>query len=506
MSNQVEKLDVLIIGAGIAGLGMAYNMLKNRANDSFSVIESRDNIGGTWDYFKYPGLRTDSDMYTYAYSFKPWRSKEYIGSAQRLKDYLQELVEENNIEEKIRFQTRITSADWSSTSNTWTLVATKADGSTYKIETKFLITCTGYYDYEGGYSPKFEGSEDFKGDIIHPQKWPENYDYKDKNVIVVGSGATAFTVVPTMAKDTKHITMLQRSPGYVFSRPSSDGLYSVLSKFLPAGLTNRIMRMKYLSLLGGLYIVSKCFPNFTKKQLLNGVRKATGNQIDVDKHLTPSYKPWDQRICMVPDNDMFDAIKRGDASIKTEKIRRFTEHGILLDTGEELCADLIVTATGLKMQFWGGMDITIDGNPAPANSLTNYKGMMFSQVPNMVTVFGSTTSSWTVKAEVSYDYICRLLNFMEDKQFKSVFPYLSESGKSEGLVSLTSGYVQRAKNDLPKQGASFPWSSKDFYFTDLLKIKRSKLNDGVLVFDNNSLLEGFHLKPTKGQSNKKKVA
>ncbi|MEH6344841.1 MAG: NAD(P)/FAD-dependent oxidoreductase [Bermanella sp.] len=506
MSNQTEKLDILIIGAGIAGLGMAYNMLKNRKGDSFAVIESRDNIGGTWDYFKYPGLRTDSDMYTYAYSFKPLRSSEYIGSAERLKGYLNELVEEHNIEEKIRFQTRITSADWSSQTNTWTLVATKRDGNTYLIETKFLITCTGYYDYEGGYSPKFEGSEDFKGDIIHTQKWPENYDYKNKNVIVIGSGATAFTVVPTMAKDTAHITMLQRSPGYVFSRPSTDGLYTILSKFLPAGLTNRIMRMKYLSLLGAIYGMSKGFPNLTRKLLLKGVRKASNNQVDVDKHFSPSYKPWDQRVCMVPDNDMFEAIKCGDASIRTEEIKRFTKKGILLKNGEELSADLIVTATGLKMQFWGGMNISVDGVPVPPNSITNYKGLMFSQIPNMVTVFGSTTSSWTVKAEISYGYICRLLNFMEDKKFKSVFPYQTEESESAALVSLTSGYVQRAKNDLPKQGTAFPWSSKDFYFTDLLKIKRSKLDDGVLVFDKNALLADFHGANKAPDNTAKKVA
>ncbi len=431
-------------------------------------------------------------MYTYAYSFKPWRRSEYIGSAQRIKDYLHELIQEHSIEEKIRFQTRITSADWNSTTNTWTLTATKRDGSTYIIETKFLITCTGYYDYEQGYLPKFEGYDDFKGDIIHPQKWPENYDYKNKNVIVIGSGATAFTVVPTMAKDTAHITMLQRSPGYVVSRPSSDGLYRLLSKFLPAGLTNRIMRTKYLCFLGFIYVHSKSFPNYTRKMLMDGVRKASDNQVDVDKHFSPKYKPWDERICVVPDNDMFEAIKRGDASIKTQKIERFTEKGILLDNGEELSADLIVTATGLKVQFWGGMDVTVDGVPVPANSLTNYKGMMFSQLPNLVTVFGSTTSSWTVKAEISYDYVCRLLNFMEDKKFKSVFPYLKETSESVAMLSLKSGYVQRAKNILPKQGTAFPWSSKDFYFTDLLKIKRSKLNDGVLMFDRNSLLAEFH--------------
>ena len=492
MSKSIEKLDVLIVGAGISGIGMAYNMLKNRKQDSFAVIESRDNIGGTWDFFKYPGLRSDSDMYTFAYSFKPWRHREYIGSAQRIKNYLKELVDENNIEEKIRFQTRITSANWDSNLNVWKLVASKRDGSTYQIHAKFFVSCTGYYNYDKGYLPEFKGFNDFKGDIIHPQKWPENYDYSGKKVIVIGSGATAFTVVPTMAKKTSHITMLQRSPGYVYNRPASDVLFRVLSKVLPKNLTNKIMRYKYLCLQQFGYGLSKLFPNFAKKSLINGVRKAADNKIDVGKHFTPNYKPWDQRVCMVPDNDMFEAVKRGDVSIKTENIERFTKKGIVLTTGEELEADLIVTATGLDLQMMGGMDLAVDDAPVATNTLTNYKGMMFSQMPNMVMIFGYTNTSWTVKAELSYDYVCRLLTYMDKYQHKSVFPYLAEENKSEGLVGLTSGYILRAQDRLPKQGESFPWCNKDFYFADIFAIKHSKLNDGVLKFDDNSVLPAFH--------------
>ena len=494
MNDQAEKLDVLIIGAGISGIGMAYNMLKNRKGDTFSVIESRDNIGGTWDFFKYPGLRSDSDMYTFAYSFKPWRHREYIGSAERINAYLKEVVDENDIREKIRFQTRITSANWDSNLNVWKLQATKGDGESYLIHAKFLVTCTGYYNYEQGYLPKFEGSDDFTGDIIHPQKWPENYDYANKKVVVIGSGATAFTVVPTIAKKTAHVTMLQRSPAYLYNRPASDSLFKILSKFLPANVTNKIMRIKYVCLQQLSYGLSKRFPTFTKKMLIGDIQKAAGNQVDIGKHFTPKYEPWDQRVCMVPDNDMFEAVKRGEASIKTEEITRFTKKGILLKTGEELEADLIVPATGLDLQLWGGMNLEVDGVPVKAANLTNYKGMMFSQMPNMVSIFGYTNASWTLKAELSYDYVCRLLNFMDKNNHQSVFPYLSQNqnSESESLVSLKSGYVLRAQDKLPKQGNSFPWCNKDFYMSDLLAIKHSKLNDNVLKFDKNSVLADFH--------------
>jgi monooxygenase len=492
MKEPAETLDVLIVGAGISGIGMAYNMLKNRKQDSFAVIESRDNIGGTWDFFKYPGLRSDSDMYTFAYSFKPWRHREYIGSAQRIKSYLDELVEENNIKEKIRFQTRITSANWDSSLNVWKLQATRGDGSQYDIHAKFFITCTGYYNYQQGYLPKFEEFDRFKGDIIHPQKWPKDYNYKDKKVIVIGSGATAFTIVPTMAKEAAHVTMLQRSPGYVYNRPSSDVLFRVLSKYLPANATNKIMRIKHLCFQQLSYGISKGFPKFAKKMLIDGVRQASDNKLDVKKHFTPNYQPWDQRVCMVPDNDMFEAVKCGKVSVETEHIQKFTEKGILLKNGQELEADLIVTATGLDLQLWGGMELKVDDAPVVTSNLTNYKGMMFSQLPNTVMVFGYTNASWTIKAELSYDYICRLLNFMDKNNHKSVFPYLADDSKTKSLVSLESGYVLRAQDKLPKQGESFPWCNKDFYFSDLLAIKHSKLDDGVLKFDDNSALASFH--------------
>ncbi len=492
--HEVENLDVLIIGAGISGLGMAYKLQLDRPNDSFVILESRDNIGGTWDYFKYPGIRSDSDMYTFAYSFKPWRHREYIGSAQRIKDYLHELVEDNDIRRHIRFKQKVITSEWKSNLNRWVVTVTPEDGDSYQIHAKFLVTCTGYYNYEHGYLPQFEGYNDFKGDIIHPQHWPEGYDYHDKKVIVIGSGATAITVVPAMADDAAHVTMVQRSPSYIYSRPAADGLFRFLSKFLSPHITNAIMRTKYVCLQQFSYGLSKLFPNFVRKSLLNTTRKAVDDKVDVNVHFKPNYAPWDQRVCMVPDNDLFECIKRGDVSVETDHIERFTESGVRLRSGKSIDADLIVTATGLDVKLWGGMTMIVDGQQVNPNSLTNYKGMMFSQMPNLVTIFGYTNTSWTVKADLTYDYVCRLLNYMEKQNHSSVFPYLSEPSKAQGIVALKSGYILRAQHKLPKQGERFPWCNKDFYFADFFAIKKSKLDDGILQFDDNSQLLPFHQK------------
>lgn len=492
--NEVENLDVLIIGAGISGLGMAYNLQLNRPNDSFVILESRENIGGTWDYFKYPGIRSDSDMYTFAYSFKPWRHREYIGSAKRIKDYLNELVEENNIKSKIRFRQKVVSSQWQSPINRWVVTVQVDENEYYVIHAKFLVTCTGYYNYEHGYLPEFAGYEDFTGDIIHPQQWPENYDYHDKKVIVIGSGATAITVVPAMAEEAAHVTMVQRSPSYIYARPAADSLFRFLSKFLSPGVTNAIMRTKYVCLQQFSYGLSKLFPNFVRKSLLKTTRKAVDDKIDVNLHFNPNYAPWDQRVCMVPDNDLFECIKQGTVSVETDEIERFTESGLRLKSGKELTADLIVTATGLDVKLWGGMTMKVDDQEVIPNSLTNYKGMMFSQMPNLVTIFGYTNTSWTVKAELTYDYVCRLLDYMEKEKHSSVFPFLKEPSKAQGLVALKSGYILRAQHKLPKQGESFPWCNKDFYFADFFAIKHSKLDDGILKFDDNSHLLAFHKK------------
>jgi len=493
-------LDVLIIGAGISGLGMCYTLKKARPNDSFAVIESRDNFGGTWDYFKYPGLRSDSDMYTFAYSFKPWKDREYIGSADRIKHYLSELVDENQLRDYIRFQQRVISASWCSDEKRWTCKVSKQGSEPYVIKCKFLVTCTGYYNYSHGYLPEFEGFDDYEGDVIHPQKWPEDYNYEGKRVLVIGSGATAVTLVPALAEKAQHVVMLQRSPTYIYNRPASDWLFRFLSSFLPAGLTNSIMRTKYILLQQITYFLSKRFPDMMSNLLRKETKKVLNDNVDVDTHFKPHYKPWDQRVCMVPDGDLFHRINDGSASIVTAHIDRFTAQGVRLKNGECINADLIVPATGLDIQLWGGMKLEVDGQAVIPNSLSNYKGMMFSNVPNMLTIFGYTNSSWTLKAELTYAYVCRLLDHLQKNQIDSVYPYLEEEQESEGIVDLKSGYILRAADRIPKQGLHFPWRNKDFYLKDLLAIRFTSIADGVLRFDDTGHLKLFHQKAAKKRS------
>ncbi|MFT6121783.1 MAG: cation diffusion facilitator CzcD-associated flavoprotein CzcO [Oleiphilaceae bacterium] len=499
MNEQIESLDVLIVGAGISGLGMCYNMKKKRAHTSFAVIEGRENIGGTWDLFKYPGIRSDSDMYTFAYSFKPWTEKEYIGSAERINNYLKELVRDENLDHYIRFQQKVTAANWDSSQNHWLVTISRQDGSDYKIAAKFLSCCSGYYNYEHGYLPKFKGYDDFQGTVAHPQHWPEELDYSNKRVIVIGSGATAVTVVPAMAKKAAHVTMVQRSPSYIFSRPASDVLFRILSRILPKGITNRIMRTKYATLQQLAFVFSKRFPNEMRKLVRFMNKKDLANAADVDVHFNPNYKPWDQRMALVPDADLFNSVRSGKTTIVTDHIERFTKTGILMKSGEQIDADIIVPATGLDIQLWGKMNLTVDGNFVEGNTLTNYKGMMFSQVPNFVWVFGYTNASWTLKAELTYDYVCRLLEHMEQNGYQSVHPHQEPNAERVRMLDLQSGYVQRSEHLIPSQGTEFPWCNKDLYIKDVFAIKHSKLADDVLRFDDNDSLAGFH-KPSPDKS------
>ncbi len=490
--TDTTALDVLIIGAGLSGVGMAYTLKTERPHDRFAIIESRKDIGGTWDLFRYPGIRSDSDMYTFAFSFKPWRNKEFLGTGPRIKNYLKELVQEHSIDQHIRFEQRVVAASWDSESACWKVTIQRGDDSTYQVQTRFLVTCTGYYNYEKGYVPEFKGMEDYQGTVAHPQHWPEDLEYADKRVVVIGSGATAVTVVPAMAKKAAHVTMLQRSPTYIASVPSKDGLYGFISKFLPAGLTNRIMRAKYIFLQQMIFILSRRFPNAVRKFIRNQNDKALKGSADVDVHFNPRYKPWDQRMCMVPNEDLFQAIRDKQASVVTDEIDCFTKSGIRLKSGEELEADIIVPATGLDVQFWGGMELSVDGARVEPSHLTNYKGMMFSQMPNMVTIFGYTNAPWTLKAELTYDYVARLLDYMQREGHKIVYPHLRDAIDQEIIVDLKSTYVMRAADRIPKQGASFPWRNKDLYFKDIFAIKHSQLDDQVLSFDDPKPLAEFH--------------
>lgn len=489
---EYEALDILIVGAGISGLGMSYTLKKKRPHNSFAVIESRENFGGTWDLFKYPGIRSDSDMYTFAFSFKPWTDREYIATAERIQNYLGELVRDEGLNQYIRFQQKVKAANWDSTKNRWLVTISRADGSEYHIAAKFFTCCSGYYNYDKGYLPDFDGFDDFKGTIAHPQKWPQELDYSNKKVIVIGSGATAVTIVPAMAKKAAHVTMLQRSPSYIVSRPASDVLFRALSRVLPAGLTNRIMRLKYTTLQQMSFVLSKKFPNFVRKIIRKMNIKDLDGTADVDTHFNPSYQPWDQRMALVPDADLFNSVRTGKSTIVTDHIDRFTPTGVLTKNGTHIDADIIVPATGLDLQLWGNINLSVDGHKVHGNKLTNYKGMMFSQLPNFVWVFGYTNSSWTLKAELTFDYVCRLLDYMEQNGHDSVYPYRNPDAPRENIVGLKSGYILRKLDELPSQGSEFPWCNKDLYVKDLLAIKHSKLADNVLRFDDNKPLADFH--------------
>ncbi len=501
MNKDYEELDMLIVGAGISGIGMCYTLKKKRPFDAFAVIEARDSIGGTWDLFKYPGIRSDSDMYTFSYSFKPWTERNYVATGDRILNYLNELIRDEALDHYIRFQQRITKANWDSSKNRWLVTVQRRDGSEYYIAAKFLNCCGGYYKYDHGYLPEFTGYSDFKGIIAHPQHWPENLDYSNKRVIVIGSGATAVTIVPSIAKKARHVTMVQRSPSYIYSRPASDALFRVLSRILPRGITNKIMRFKYMTLQQMAYYLSKRYPEFVRKLVRQQNKESLAGAADVDVHFKPDYNPWDQRMALVPDNDLFNEVRSGKVSVVTDHIERFTETGVKMKSGQDIEADIIVPATGLELQLWGNMALSVDGHKVVGNKLTNYKGMMFSQLPNFVWVFGYTNSSWTLKAELTYDYVCRLLHHMEQHGYQSVYPYRDPDTPQDKVapVALKAGYILRALPWLPTQGTDFPWCNKDFYFKDLYAIKHSKLADGVLHFDDNAPLAEFH-KPDPGDS------
>jgi cation diffusion facilitator CzcD-associated flavoprotein CzcO len=475
-----EYIDVLVIGAGISGIGQGCHLARTCKDRSFAIIESRANLGGTWDLFKYPGVRSDSDMFTFGYRFKPWGSPKDIAPGEEILNYLNETVEEYSLREKIRFQSRVTSLDWSSTDKHWIATVAPNDGDPYEIAAKFVSSCTGYYDYENGYLPDFKGYDDFNGQIIHPQHWPEDLDYAGKRVVVIGSGATAITLVPAMADSAEHITLLQRSPTYIFSRPGADAVANTLQRFLPAAWAHKLSRMKSILLGSYIYWISKRKPDRVRSYLRKMAKAELSPDIDVDKHFNPAYDPWDQRLCLSPDGDFYASLRSGAASIVTDHIDRFTETGVLTKSGEHLDADIIVTATGLQIQFCGGMEISMDGEPVKAADKLVYRGMMLSGVPNLAVVFGYTNASWTLKAELTADFICRLVNRMFKKGADVVMAETDVPHDHGALLGLNSGYLLRAADLLPKSGTKKPWKNYENYIQDMLSIRYGKIEDGVL--------------------------
>lgn len=485
--NIIEHVDVLIIGAGISGIGAGCHLTMKSPDTSFAILEGRENIGGTWDLFRYPGIRSDSDLYTFGYSFKPWIEDSPLAAGDVICNYLKETTEEYGVDKKIRFGHHISKAVWSTNKRHWTLdITVQSSGETVQMTCGFLFSCTGYYNYEKGYLPEFKGFGDYKGIIAHPQHWPEGLDYAGKTVLVIGSGATAVTIVPAMAGTAAHVTMLQRSPSYVLSRPGVDAFAAWLNRWLPSKLAYGINRVKYVWLSLFLYSTSRRKPEKMRTYLMEEAQKAAGPNIDVNVHFNPSYKPWDQRLCLVPDNDLFTHLRDGSASIVTDHIDCFTEKGVTLVSGGGIEADIIVPATGLALQFMGGIELWVDGKKINSGDLVNYKGMMFSNVPNIISTFGYTNASWTLKADLTADYVARLLNHMKKHDYDMVVPELDNDSLGElPMVELQSGYVQRGYAIMPKQGPERPWRNKPNYLSDLMAIKFTTFNDGVLKFSKN---------------------
>ena len=477
-------LDVLIIGAGLSGIGAAHALSDKCPDKRYLILERRQAIGGTWDLFRYPGIRSDSDMYTLSYSYKPWSNRKAIADGPDIKRYIEEIAEDSGAIHNIRFQRRVVSANWSSQRSRWEVVAKATDASGVEheehYEARFLFSCSGYYSYDEGYRPDFPNEQNFKGQIIHPQFWPEDLDYAGKRVVVIGSGATAVTLIPAMAKTAAHVTMLQRSPSYVVARPQRDGLAQSRQKWLPLQAAHSLTRWKNVFLTQFFYKIARNRPDQFKQRVLHMVKTQVG---DVDmKHFTPDYKPWDQRVCAVPDGDLFRDVRAGRASVVTDTIDSFTENGIRLGSGETLEADIIVTATGLKVNALGDVTVSVDGTPMPFNERMSYKGMMLSDVPNMIVTFGYTNASWTLKAELTADYACRLLRHMDKHNYREAVVRRDASVQEQPFLDFTSGYVQRAANVLPKQGDRAPWQVHQNYLKDKLTIQYGRIDDGVMQF------------------------
>ena len=479
-----ELVDVLIVGAGLAGVGSACQLRRRSPELSFTILESRAVSGGTWDLFRYPGIRSDSDMYTYSYGFKPWVNKSAIADGGTILEYIRETADEYDLNQHIRYNHKVVSAQWSSTDHLWTVTVTRSDTQSdneepLTIRCRFILSCTGYFDYEKGYTPEFAGIDDFQGEIVHPQFWPERLDYKDKRVVIIGSGATAVTLVPSMAGDTASLVMLQRSPTYIAKVPAEDPWLKPLAKYLPNSWVFRSIRWKKVLMQQYIYRLSRKNPQGLRRYLLNEVRKELGLDYDVDTHFTPSYNPWDQRLCAVPDGDMFTAIREDKVEVVTDHIDHFNSSGIALKSGKHLDADIVIVATGLQLKFGGDIAYCIDGEKVNLTERFVYRGMMLSGVPNMAMSVGYTNSSYTLKTDLTANYVCGLLQKMEREGYRHVIPTPRDEMNEAPLLNFHAGYVLRARDIMPKNGDREPWMNNDRYTKDFisLKLKPSKYSE-----------------------------
>ncbi len=476
--------DVLILGAGLSGVCAAYYLQDRCPERSFAILEGRTRLGGTWDLFRYPGIRSDSDMYTLGYSFRPWTAPDPIGDGASILAYIAETARHFAIDRHIQYERRAIAARWSSASALWTVdVRNEATQEVQQVTCRFVFACMGYYHYDEGYTPRFVGIERYRHPVVHPQHWTDEIEYSGKRVVVIGSGATAVTLVPALAERAAHVTMLQRSPSYVLSLPEQDHLGQWLRRRLPEGAAASAMRWRSVLLGMLLYEFCQRQPRLAKRWLLAQVRQHLGGAVDVHPHFDPDYGPWDQRVCLVPNADLFRTLREGRASVVTDTIETFTEDGIMLSSGQHLDADLVITATGLRLQFLGGMTVDVDGRRVPPNDLVVYRGTMFSDVPNLAFGAGYTNASWTLKCELSARYVCRVLNHMASHGHVSACPHrVGDTGEDQPLLNLKSGYVLRALKQMPKQGSKKPWRLYQNYVLDQISLGYGKLEDGALTF------------------------
>jgi monooxygenase len=482
--QSIEYVDVLIVGAGLSGIGAAYHLQTQCPAKSVAIPEARDAIGGTWDLFRYPGIRADSDMYTLGYRFRPWRSDKSIADGPSILQYIRDTADEHGINRKIRFGHRVISASWTSADALWTIEAEVGpEKAVVHYTCNFLLMCSGYYDFAEGYRPDWPNLGRFGGRIVHPQQWPKDLDYEGRRIVVIGSGATAVTLVPELAKTAAHVTMLQRSPTYIVALPAQDAIATWLHRQLPATLAHDLARWKNVLVSMVFYHFARLSPDLTKRMILRAVQRQLGPDYDTGTHFTPRYNPWDQRLCLVPDADFFKAIRSGKASVVTDHIDAFTETGLRLRSGERLDADILVTATGLKVTLMGGMQIVVDGASVDLSKTLFYKGMMYSDVPNLASAIGYTNASWTLKCELTAEYVCRLLNHMAVHGYAWCVPRRQDASViEEPALRLTSGYVQRASQILPKQGSKSPWKLHQNYVLDLAVLRFGSVDDGTMAF------------------------
>ncbi|HEU5106678.1 MAG TPA: NAD(P)/FAD-dependent oxidoreductase [Solirubrobacterales bacterium] len=479
MPDSSEHVNVLIVGAGLSGIGAAVHLQQSCPGKSYAILESREAMGGTWDLFRYPGIRSDSDMFTLGYSFKPWLGENSITDGESILDYIKETAREYGVEGKIRFGHKVVAAEWSSADARWTVRA-ESDGQPVEITCDWLYGCTGYYRYDEGFSPNFEGTERFAGEIVHPQHWPEDLDYAGKRVLVIGSGATAMTLVPAMAERAAHVTMLQRSPTYVIARPARDALAHLLRRLLPEKAAYTATRWKNVFLMLASYKISRRWPQVIKRIIRKEAQAKLPEGYDVDTHFKPRYNPWDERLCVVPDADLFKAIGSGKAEVVTDHVETFTEKGVRLQSGRELEADVIVTATGLNLLVFGGLQLLIDGKEKQLSETVGYKGMMFSGVPNMCMAMGYTNASFTLKTDLVADYVCRLIKHMDADGYRVATPKAPGPDiETEPFIDLKSGYVLRSLDQLPKQAAAHPWRLHQNYAQDIRLLRKGPIDDEI---------------------------